>query len=112
MHRKVIMHVGPTNSGKTHHALRALAASKRGVYAGPLRLLAHEVWERLNLGQIIPLGMDEPPISTTTTATDDVTPSPSKEKQTTYARVCNMITGEEQKIVSEDAPSSPAPSKC
>ena len=102
MHRKVIMHVGPTNSGKTHHALRALAASKRGVYAGPLRLLAHEVWERLNLGQIVPLGIDEPPITPTTTptATDD-TPSP---KPTPYARVCNMITGEEQKIISEDAP--------
>ena len=41
-HRKVIMLVGPTNSGKTHHALRALAASKRGVYAGSLRLVAHE----------------------------------------------------------------------
>ncbi|KIK01317.1 hypothetical protein K443DRAFT_98809 [Laccaria amethystina LaAM-08-1] len=98
MHRKVIMHVGPTNSGKTHHALRALAASKRGVYAGPLRLLAHEVWERLNLGQIVPLGMDEPPImpTPTPTATDDA-PSP-------HARVCNMITGEEQKIISPDAP--------
>ncbi|KAG6825808.1 hypothetical protein H0H93_000276, partial [Arthromyces matolae] len=30
-HRKFIMHVGPTNSGKTHNALRALAASQSGV---------------------------------------------------------------------------------
>ncbi|KAH7093957.1 hypothetical protein BKA62DRAFT_721750, partial [Auriculariales sp. MPI-PUGE-AT-0066] len=31
LHRKIIMHVGPTNSGKTYNALRALAASNRGV---------------------------------------------------------------------------------
>ena len=42
------MHVGPTNSGKTHHALNVLQSSTTGVYAGPLRLLAHEVYERLN----------------------------------------------------------------
>ena len=59
MHRKVIVHVRPTNSGKTHHALRSLAASKRDEYAGPLRLLVLEVQERLNLGQIVPLGIDE-----------------------------------------------------
>lgn len=34
---------GPTNSGKTYQALQALAAAKRGVYCGPLRLLAMEV---------------------------------------------------------------------
>ncbi|EPY52329.1 ATP-dependent RNA helicase Rpm2 [Schizosaccharomyces cryophilus OY26] len=46
--RHIIMHVGPTNSGKTYHALQRLKQSKRGVYAGPLRLLAHEVYNRLN----------------------------------------------------------------
>lgn len=34
---------GPTNSGKTYSALQSLSAAKRGVYAGPLRLLAMEV---------------------------------------------------------------------
>jgi ATP-dependent RNA helicase SUPV3L1/SUV3 len=34
---------GPTNSGKTYQALQALASAKRGVYCGPLRLLAMEV---------------------------------------------------------------------
>ncbi|KAJ3376869.1 hypothetical protein HDU84_009306, partial [Entophlyctis sp. JEL0112] len=48
MKRKVIMHVGPTNSGKTYSALKRLEDAKTGVYAGPLRLLAHEVYERLN----------------------------------------------------------------
>lgn len=46
MKRKVIMHVGPTNSGKTYKALQRLAEAKSGYYAGPLRLLAREVYER------------------------------------------------------------------
>jgi hypothetical protein len=39
---------GPTNSGKTYNALQALKAAPRGVYCGPLRLLAMEVYEGLN----------------------------------------------------------------
>jgi hypothetical protein len=39
---------GPTNSGKTYTALQALAGAQRGVYCGPLRLLAMEVYETLN----------------------------------------------------------------
>ena len=46
--RKIILHVGPTNSGKTYHALQRLEQAKSGIYAGPLRLLAHEVYTRLN----------------------------------------------------------------
>lgn len=46
MQRTVHLHVGPTNSGKTYHALKALENSKSGIYAGPLRLLAHEVYSR------------------------------------------------------------------
>ena len=46
--RKLIMHVGPTNSGKTYNALQALKASNNGIYCGPLRLLAHEIFERFN----------------------------------------------------------------
>ncbi|KAG9906827.1 P-loop containing nucleoside triphosphate hydrolase protein, partial [Aureobasidium melanogenum] len=42
------LHVGPTNSGKTYHALQRLEQAETGVYAGPLRLLAHEVYTRLN----------------------------------------------------------------
>jgi ATP-dependent RNA helicase SUPV3L1/SUV3 len=95
MHRKIIMHVGPTNSGKTHHALRALAAAKSGVYAGPLRLLAHEIWDRLNTGQIIPLGIDPPSSSSGT-----LTPTRGDPK---YARPCNMLTGEERRVVDPDA---------
>ncbi len=40
--------VGPTNSGKTHAALEILRAAKNGIYLAPLRLLALEVYERLN----------------------------------------------------------------
>ena len=46
--RKMVLHVGPTNSGKTYHALKRLEQADTGIYAGPLRLLAHEVYTRLN----------------------------------------------------------------
>ncbi|TMM08959.1 MAG: helicase, partial [Actinobacteria bacterium] len=36
----VVAHLGPTNSGKTHDALRFLVANGRGIYAAPLRMLA------------------------------------------------------------------------
>lgn len=48
MRRTIHMHVGPTNSGKTYHALKRLEEVKSGIYLGPLRLLAHEVYTRLN----------------------------------------------------------------
>ena len=43
----VVAHLGPTNSGKTHDALEFLAEQGRGVYAGPLRMLAQEAHRRL-----------------------------------------------------------------
>ena len=46
--RTIHLHVGPTNSGKTYHALKRLEQANSGVYGGPLRLLAHEVYARLN----------------------------------------------------------------
>ncbi|MFD1623642.1 helicase-related protein [Azospirillum griseum] len=49
--RKLVLVIGPTNSGKTHHALSALRAARDGVYLAPLRLLALEVMERLNADQ-------------------------------------------------------------
>lgn len=48
MQRHVTLHVGPTNSGKTHDALQVLAAAPSGAYLGPLRLLAYEKFEELN----------------------------------------------------------------
>jgi ATP-dependent RNA helicase SUPV3L1/SUV3 len=44
----VVAHLGPTNSGKTHEALRFLAENGTGVYAGPLRMLAQEAHRRLS----------------------------------------------------------------
>lgn len=52
MKRKIIYHGGPTNSGKTYHALQRLKEADPdkggGIYCGPLRLLALEVFENLN----------------------------------------------------------------
>ena len=47
MQRKFIALLGPTNSGKTHRAMEALAKAGSGVYLAPLRLLALENYERL-----------------------------------------------------------------
>ncbi|GMM30859.1 ATP-dependent RNA helicase [Martiniozyma asiatica (nom. inval.)] len=44
--RKFIMHVGPTNSGKTYNALKRLESCSKGYFAGPLRLLAREVYDK------------------------------------------------------------------
>ncbi|PTB41805.1 uncharacterized protein TrAFT101_009580 [Trichoderma asperellum] len=52
MQRTIHVHVGPTNSGKTYNALKALENSKCGVYAGPLRLLATEVYQRFKAKNI------------------------------------------------------------
>lgn len=71
------LHMGPTNSGKTYNALKALSTAETGVYAGPLRLLAHEVWERLNLGSVGALDGK--------------------------GRECNLLTGEERRIVNPEA---------
>jgi ATP-dependent RNA helicase SUPV3L1/SUV3 len=48
MNRRFILHIGPTNSGKTFHALERLKLSRCGVYLGPLRLLALEVYEKMH----------------------------------------------------------------
>ncbi|CAI9118415.1 OLC1v1019983C1 [Oldenlandia corymbosa var. corymbosa] len=50
--RKVFLHVGPTNSGKTYQALKRLEESASGIYCGPLRLLAWEVAQRLNKANV------------------------------------------------------------
>ncbi len=47
MTRKVVAWLGPTNSGKTHRAVHALAAARSGMYLGPLRLLALEQRDRV-----------------------------------------------------------------
>ncbi len=45
--RKIVFHVGPTNSGKTYAALKELEAATTGYYLAPLRLLALEGYENL-----------------------------------------------------------------
>ncbi|MDQ7027611.1 MAG: helicase-related protein [Anaerolineae bacterium] len=47
-HQMMMLHIGPPNSGKTHDALNRLAEAGSGWYLAPLRLLAWEVFDRLN----------------------------------------------------------------
>lgn len=46
--RKIVFHAGPTNSGKTYHAMERYLGAKSGVYCGPLKLLATEVFNKAN----------------------------------------------------------------
>lgn len=46
--RKIVYHMGPTNSGKTYHAIQELCEAKSGCYLAPLRLLAGELYDTMN----------------------------------------------------------------
>ena len=48
MKRKFVLHIGPTNSGKTFTALQKFREAREAVYLAPLRLLALEVYENTN----------------------------------------------------------------
>jgi ATP-dependent RNA helicase SUPV3L1/SUV3 len=54
MKRKIICHLGPTNSGKTYAAIEELKKaamekdSSGSVYCAPLRLLAQEMYDKMN----------------------------------------------------------------
>ncbi|WP_064093298.1 helicase-related protein [Rossellomorea aquimaris] len=43
-----ILHIGETNTGKTHQAISRMKRAKSGMYLAPLRLLALEVYDNLN----------------------------------------------------------------
>ena len=47
MRRKLTLHIGPTNSGKTYQAMQRLQNADTGYYLAPLRLLALEGYEEL-----------------------------------------------------------------
>lgn len=48
LNRKIIFHAGPTNSGKTYHAMEQFLNAESGIYCGPLKLLATEVFNKSN----------------------------------------------------------------
>ena len=52
MRRHFILHLGPTNSGKTYEGVGRLHGARCGIYLGPLRLLAAEQFETLNLNDV------------------------------------------------------------
>ena len=46
--RRFYLHVGETNSGKTYDSIMRMAQCSSGTYLAPLRLLALEIFEKLN----------------------------------------------------------------
>ena len=54
--QKIFLHIGEPNSGKTHESLQALKRAGSGWYLAPLRLLAYEIYDRLN-GEGVPCSL-------------------------------------------------------
>lgn len=52
MKRHFVLHIGPTNSGKTYQSLERLKQCEKGAYFGPLRLLALEVYDKFNWAEV------------------------------------------------------------
>ncbi len=52
MRRRFVLHLGPTNSGKTWESIQRLQTAENGIYLGPLRLLAFEQFEGMNLADV------------------------------------------------------------
>ena len=52
MKRHFFLHLGPTNSGKTYDGVQRLRGAENGLYLGPLRLLAAEQFEALNMDDV------------------------------------------------------------
>jgi ATP-dependent RNA helicase SUPV3L1/SUV3 len=62
---RYILHIGETNTGKTHHALERMKEARTGLYLAPLRLLALEVFEKLNFEGVpcsLKTGEEEKPV--------------------------------------------------
>ena len=53
INRKFYIHLGDTNTGKTYNAIEKLKSAKKGLYLSPLRILALEIFERLNNDNVI-----------------------------------------------------------
>ena len=45
---RYVLHIGETNTGKTYQALQKIKSAQSGLYLAPLRLLALEVYDKLN----------------------------------------------------------------
>ena len=52
LRRSFVLHVGPTNSGKTFDAIEDLKRNTPGTYLSPLRLLALEMYDKINAAGI------------------------------------------------------------
>ncbi|MBT2689527.1 DEAD/DEAH box helicase [Bacillus sp. ISL-47] len=50
--KRYVLHIGETNTGKTHHALEGMKLAGSGMYLAPLRLLALEVYDKLNRDKV------------------------------------------------------------
>lgn len=63
---KYVLHIGDTNTGKTHQALEKMKRAESGLYLAPLRLLALEVFDKLNADGVLcslKTGEEEKPVS-------------------------------------------------
>ncbi|XP_036121653.1 ATP-dependent RNA helicase SUPV3L1, mitochondrial [Molossus molossus] len=93
--RKIVFHSGPTNSGKTYHAIQKYLSAKSGVYCGPLKLLAHEIFEKSN-AEGVPCDL--------VTGEERVTIDPNGKQATHVActvEMCSVTTPYEVAVIDE-----------
>ncbi|KAK2491474.1 hypothetical protein MC885_021246 [Smutsia gigantea] len=93
--RKIIFHTGPTNSGKTYHAIQKYLSAGSGVYCGPLKLLAHEIFEKSNAAGV-PCDL--------VTGEERVTVEPDGKQAAHVActvEMCNVTTPYEVAVIDE-----------
>jgi ATP-dependent RNA helicase SUPV3L1/SUV3 len=95
--QKFILHIGPANSGKTFHALKNLKGVSKGCFLSPLRLLAYEVYEKLNSQGILcslKTGEERIEINQSTILSATVEMCPTEYMDTMIIDECSMIGDE------------------
>jgi len=94
--RKIIYHMGPTNSGKTYNAIQALRKANIGCYLAPLRLLAVEKFDELSENKVTALVTGEESVKP-----EDYTHTSSTIEMANYNKVYDVAVIDEIQMISD-----------
>ena len=114
MKRKFILHIGPTNSGKTFTALQKFREAREAAYLAPLRLLALEVYENTNAAGVecsLLTGEEEAIVNGASHVSETIEMADlGKHYDVAVIDECQMIADESRGGVYEISPRSMRPS--